>query len=332
MLRLADSWVWDFWLADSGDAFHVFFLRASRALRDPDRRHHRASVGHAVSTDLRQWELLPDALVASDGPAWDDLATWTGSVVQGDDGVWRMFYTGLRRSEGGHVQRIGAATSSDLVTWTAPAQPLVESDSRWYETVPGERDRNVHWRDPWVFADPDGHGWHMLITARSAFGPADSAGVVGHAWSPDLESWEVREPLSSPGAGFGQLEVPQVAVVEGRPVLLFSCLSTEFELSRRTENLSGGSWTVAAPSLLGPFDIASATPLCDPRFYSARLVQDRAGRWQALAFHNLAPDGQFDGALSDPMPVRWLTPGVLGLETAPNGGADRPSPAARAGT
>jgi len=42
MLRLPDSWVWDFWFADTGEAYHVFFLRASRALKDPHRRHRRA--------------------------------------------------------------------------------------------------------------------------------------------------------------------------------------------------------------------------------------------------------------------------------------------------
>ena len=84
-------WVWDFWLADDGERFHLFFLKASRALLDPERRHRRASIGHAVSEDLRSWTELADALVADDAPAPDDLATWTGSVVRGPDGRWRMF-------------------------------------------------------------------------------------------------------------------------------------------------------------------------------------------------------------------------------------------------
>ena len=51
---------------------------------------------------------------------------------------------------------------------------------------------------------------------------------MGHAVSPDLRSWEVRPPLSSPTpAGFGQLEVIQVEEVYGRAVLIFSCLSGE---------------------------------------------------------------------------------------------------------
>jgi beta-fructofuranosidase len=39
MLRLPGAWVWDFWLADDGDRYHLFFLFASRALQDERRRH-----------------------------------------------------------------------------------------------------------------------------------------------------------------------------------------------------------------------------------------------------------------------------------------------------
>ncbi|WP_238451187.1 hypothetical protein [Micromonospora sp. 4G55] len=100
MLRLPDAWIWDFWFAREGDIHHLFFLRASRALGDPDRRHFRASVGHAVSTDLRHWTQLADALVPADRPAFDDVATWTGSVLPGPDGRWHMFYTGAGSTSG----------------------------------------------------------------------------------------------------------------------------------------------------------------------------------------------------------------------------------------
>jgi beta-fructofuranosidase len=148
MLRLPDHWVWDSWYIHDGSRYHAFFLRASRALGDPDRRHRRASIGHAVSPDLRAWTLLSDALVHSDGPAWDDLATWTGSVVQGPDGRWHLFYTGLSRADDGHVQRIGQATSSDFVTWEPSPDPLVEADPRWYETLHDAGADDEVWRDP----------------------------------------------------------------------------------------------------------------------------------------------------------------------------------------
>ena len=44
-LHLADHWLWDHWICDVGDRYHLFFLRASRALHDPERRHFRASMG-----------------------------------------------------------------------------------------------------------------------------------------------------------------------------------------------------------------------------------------------------------------------------------------------
>ena len=62
MLRLDDSWVWDFWTADDGELYHLFFLHAPRALGNPDDRHYNASIGHAVSTDLHTWRRLDDAL------------------------------------------------------------------------------------------------------------------------------------------------------------------------------------------------------------------------------------------------------------------------------
>ena len=80
---LPDVWTWDMWFADDGTDYHVFYLKASRALLDPNRRHFHVTVGHAVSDDLRSWREVEDALIASDGPAFDDFTTWTGSVVRG---------------------------------------------------------------------------------------------------------------------------------------------------------------------------------------------------------------------------------------------------------
>jgi hypothetical protein len=126
MMRLADAWTWDFWLADDGRP----------------------------------------------------------------DGDWFMFYTGASAQERGLKQRVGLATSADLRHWSKHSgSPVLESDPRWYETLsdalwPGEA-----WRDPWVFADPDGDGWHMFLTARACAGPADQRGVIGHARSSDLVHW-----------------------------------------------------------------------------------------------------------------------------------------------
>jgi beta-fructofuranosidase len=306
MLRLPGSWIWDFWLADDGDRYHLFFLFASRALRDEHRRHRRAAIGHAVSDDLRTWVQTGDVVAASPAPAFDDLATWTGSVVRGHDGQWWLFYTGVTLVDDRIRQAIGAATSIDLEVWHKdPASPLVTADSRWYERLGGGFWHEEAWRDPWVFADPAGDGWQMLITARANQGPADDRGVLGHAHSPDLRRWEVGPPLSQPGSGFGHIECPQVALVDGRQVLLFSCLDPQFSAARRAAGATGGILYVPIDSPTGPFDIAAARPLTGDAFYCGRVVHDRSGQAVLLAFRYYDQARQFVGELSDPMPVGW---------------------------
>ena len=307
MFRLPEAWVWDFWLADDGQHYHLFFLYASRALDDPDARHHRASIGHATSTDLTHWERARDALVRSDSPAFDDLATWTGSVIRHPDGTWFLFYTGATlNTDGVNVQRIGYATSPDLNHWNkSPSNPILEADERWYEKVADRKWPDEAFRDPFVFPDPHGQGWHMLITARANHGPADDRGVIGHATSPDLRHWTLQPPLSQPGQGFGQLEVTQVETIDGQPTLLFSCLDTDVSRDRRATGTTGGVWCASAESLLGPYDISAAVQLTDRSMYSGRLIRERdTGEWQFLAFHHDADDGTFIGEISDPQKVR----------------------------
>ncbi len=307
MLELVGSGVWDFWLADTGTQWHLFFLHAPRSLRDPRRRHAHASVGHAVSRDLRTWEVLRGNALGPGQPGdFDETATWTGSIVRDDDGVWRMFYTGMSARSGGHVQRIGSAVSRDLVRWRKLRDnPLIAPDPRWYERLGDSAWPGDAWRDPWVFPDPGGDGWHMLLTARANGGPVDNRGVIGHARSIDLVHWEANAPLSSPGAGFGHLEVPQIAVVAGQPLLVFSCGRPDLGGARATQGGPGGIWTVPASSPCGPFDTVQATLLADERLYAGRLVEDRAGRSVLLGFLDHDADSRFVGAISDPIPVGW---------------------------
>lgn len=303
MLRLASSWVWDSWIVDDGDRFHLFFLKASRALHDQHRRHGRAAIGHAVSDDLVTWTEVADALVADDPPRFDDVATWTGSIVRDPAGLWRMFYTGVDRAGAGLVQRIGQATSSDLLTWER-TDLVLQADDRWYERmVDGSGWPDEAWRDPWVMPDARTGGWRMLVTARAREGDLHHRGVVGHATSTDLVHWEIGPPLSAPSAGFGQLEVMQYAVVDGQPLLLFSCLHTEMALERREPG--GGVWAVPVEADFASVDLALARRVTTEALYVGRLVRDRGGAWVMLAFHHLDEDGEFVGEIIDPVPVAW---------------------------
>lgn len=308
MLRLPDSWVWDFWIVRDQQTYHAFFLYASRALHDPELRHRRAAVGHAVSTDLVDWQRVADAIVHGSPPSFDQTATWTGSVVQGQDRRWYMFYTGATvTDEGQLLQQIGLAISEDLFTWRKhDRNPLVTADPRWYEKLGGPHPwQDEHWRDPWVFEDPRGDGWHMLLTARAGTGPVAGRGVIGHARSPDLISWTVEPPLTAPGNGFGYLEVPQVQMVDGRPVLIFSCDPGHLAPGRAESVTTGGIWAVPIADLVGPYDLGPAQMISEGGLYVGKLVQDPQDNWVLMAFVERDERGDFGGYIIDPLAVCW---------------------------
>ena len=297
-----DHWVWDFWLADDGDLFHLYYLHAPRSLGDPDLRHRNARIGHATSLDLTTWDDHGEVLAPGEPGSFDASATWTGSVVRADDGTWRMFYTGARflsDDSTANVETVGVATSTDLHTWVKRPGPIVSADARWYETLDVGTWREEAWRDPWVYRAGD--EWRMLITARSAHGDPVDRGVIGLATSPDLDTWTVQPPVSEPGAGFMHIEVPQVVELGGDSILLFSCDSPHLAGVRAGQ--SGGIWWVDRDAA-GSYPIERATRLVDERYYSGRVARDRDGAPVLLAFENVGEEGGFVGRLSDPMPIR----------------------------
>jgi beta-fructofuranosidase len=298
-LRLPDDWIWDAWFAVDGDTVHAFYLHAPRALGQPDRRHEHARIGHATSRDLRAWDVLEDALGPGGSGAFDEVATWTGSVIR-RDGRWLMFYTGL--PAGPRIQRVGLATSDDLDTWTK-TDVVISADAEWYErSTDGSEE---HWRDPWAFVGPDGEV-HLLITARGKDGPSDGRGVIGHASSRDTRSWEVGPALSSPGA-FAQLEVPQLVDLGRRWAVLFSARAGDHSAARLAVPAmvaESGTHFLLGDGPLGPFDVAPGRFLAGGpggRFFAGRIVTF-SGEHRLLGWVDQV-DGRFVGELSDPMPV-----------------------------
>jgi len=301
---LPHHWVWDFWTADDGEGYHLFFLHAPKALGDPHLRHRNARVGHATSRDLKNWTYHGHAFPAGEPGSFDETATWTGSVLRGPDRLWRMYYTGSRflsEDSNANIETVGMLTSPDLFTWTKQPVPITRADPRWYETLGTSSWPEEAWRDPWVFADPDGKTWHMLITARANSGDDMHRGVVGHATSTDLDQWQVQPPLSSPGYDFAHLEVFQVVTIGSQTYLTFCCDTPR--LSGKLEGQMGGTWWARGQGSSGPFDIGGAKLLMPQDLYAGRLVQDRAGSWYLMAFDNRVINGDFVGAIVDPIPL-----------------------------
>lgn len=310
---LPDHWVWDFWVADDGDRYHLYYLHAGRSTGAAAHRHRNATIGHATSPDLISWEDHGAVLGPGAPTEFDETAPWTGTTVRAPDGTWRMFYTGARflhPDAGTNVESIGMAVSTDLHHWTKVPGPVLRADRRWYETLADGTWREEACRDPWVYPSDEGDGWSMLYTARAP-GPLDDPdrGVVGHATSPDLHTWEPQPPLSRPGAGFWHIEVPQLVGMHGDRFLVFSCSTDHLAPWRLERGERGGVW--AAPMRAdGTFALEEAYALLDQRwFYCGRPVQDRDGRWVLLAFHHIGDPTEDLGGVTDPMPLERTADG-----------------------
>ena len=312
-LRIDDKWLWDFWFAEDGEDIHIFYLQADKALGDPEKRHWNVSVGHAVSTDMINWTILPDALHPSkqwrgDDEPFDSLTTWTGCVIR-EAGRWVMFYTGTMRSEKGLKQRIGRAESDDLVTWVKCADmSAFGADPAWYETLEDSEWYDQSWRDPWVFRCDKSHDWHMYLTAREKSGSSDGRGVVGHAVSKDLLHWQALPPVAAPG-WYSEMEVPQVFHHKDRYYLIYSVPGRhiakdhlgEYGLSAKT-----GTYYMVSDQQTGPYRHLTAESWigdADHTLYAARVLQRGDDAAYVFAFHNLDQDGNFTGVISDPVAV-----------------------------
>ncbi len=316
-------YLWDFWLVSPqewGDAhapYHLYYLQASRMLSDPNLRHGVATVGLAVSHDLRQWVNRGTALDVGPPGSWDDRAIWTGSVTI-RDGLAYMFYTALSRAEKVPFQRIGLAVSTDLEHWQRhPNNPLLEVDTRWYELQGTERWEAQTWRDPYIVYSSDEQVYYMFLSARVNKGPYDGRGVIGLARSTNLLSWEVLPPVSTPG-DFTEMEVPQVVATNGRYYLLFcAARHSAVRLSPTGSTYWWGTHYLVADKLTGPYHFLTGEPLvadAPGTYYAGKLVRDSAGALYFMAWKQWDEAGNFFGGLSDPAEVHILPDGRLQVD------------------
>ena len=169
-------------------------------------------IAHAVSDDGLNWHRVDNALFIGHPGAWDDDALWTMNISADPDrpGKWRMFYTGLSRSERGMVQRVGLATSDDLYKWEKVQSEYYPLDvahggEAFYESSVDEGRKWVSFRDPLFFADEGRR--YLLVSGRVKHGPLIRRGCVAVVEEVERDKWEYRKPLYHPGR-YDDVEVP----------------------------------------------------------------------------------------------------------------------------
>lgn len=320
-IALDNKWIWDSWYFKQGDLWHGYFLQADKSIKDPEQRHFNVSQAHATSEDLVNWDHKGTCFEPAASPAWDDSTTWTGSVMQDDQGQYHLFYTGTQKSEDSMYQRIGHAVSDDLHSWQRVGDGLCLDlegpNAKYYEV----EFMKGHWhdramRDPWVIKNPQGSGWLMFFTARaSGIEEANAAGAIGLATSDNLNDWTLQPPVFV--GGFGQLEVPQVFEVDGRWYCLFCTAdihwSKAFTESHPGPAVSGNHYLIA-DSALGPWRLPDGEFLDgeSPCYrYAARILETDEGL-KLLGFHDQGEQG-FVGLVLDPETVEVTDEGLLSI-------------------
>jgi hypothetical protein len=125
---------------------------------------------------------------------FDRSHVWAPSIVE-RDGVYYMFYTGVSDSAGvdSSYQRLGLATSVDLVHWNRLDQPIFDFTQVPWAT--GDSTNAAPFRDPFVMQDPTTSGrWLMAYSTAPASDPGGM--IVGLASSDgDFAAWQDLQPL-----------------------------------------------------------------------------------------------------------------------------------------
>ncbi|MGD8414957.1 MAG: family 43 glycosylhydrolase [Candidatus Latescibacterota bacterium] len=217
------------WIRDLNGLYHLFFQNEDRGVG--------SHIEHYTSTDLRSLDYVGTALRADPG-GWDSYGLWAPHVIRSGN-TYYMFYTGADGpgADPGTKQRIGLATSPDLMTWTrfpgnrCPGTPgegcVYQCDEPWTTWGGPDGSFNQQCRDPFVMWDSDNQRWVMMVTARST----NRYGVVTVAYSDDLTTWTgagfidaTRRLADGVGAQTtgGQAENPFVMSYDGTHYLLFT--------------------------------------------------------------------------------------------------------------
>lgn len=139
-----------------------------------------------------------------------DLAVGTGSVMQDQDGLYHLFYTGHNDSgnNGKGKECVMHATSTDRENWTKIPEDTFYSPDNYSKD---------DFRDPEVFWVDEEQCYWLLIAAREN----SLGGVVAKYTSTDLKNWEFCGSIYSPMQQY-MLECPDLFKMGDKYYLTYS--------------------------------------------------------------------------------------------------------------
>jgi hypothetical protein len=152
------------------------------------------AIGQMTATDATgtAWTRPDRPIYRATAGAWDSTLVTGPTVLQGPDGVWRLYYAGYGMSNGKMRNGIGLLTSRNGVDWIAdPNNPLLESQ-------PGAWDDEIL-EQAVVYANGQYYLWYSGW--RGELKP-DTVISIGLATSSDGTHWTryARNPVITPGA------------------------------------------------------------------------------------------------------------------------------------
>ncbi len=248
---------WDTWYCKrkGTDEVHAFYLQckrpgSTRTDREAD------SLGHAVSTNLLDWQELPPVLPPDEPGCPGDMQSWTGSTIE-RDGTYYMYYTIRSSADSAKHQSIGLAMSTDLMNWTKyEGNPVIEPDGRWYNTRenPAPNDL-VDCRDLMVVKHPDQPGYFGVFATRIPTDELPQGSVFAGAYTEDMVQWQQTSPVyRSAQDRYSIVEMPDLFELDGKWYL--TILENNAYGNREVlgeQLLTSGTFYAVADNVEGPY-------------------------------------------------------------------------------
>ena len=302
--------VWDTWCMPVGDTVHLYHLQRNRpGASVPEGRQDM--LGHAVTTNLVDWQELPEAFGPDPANPLDDRQPWTGCALW-HEGRGYLYYTMRGSANDCRIQRIGLATSTDGHHWQRHANnPVIVPDPRWYATDQRPVPQIVDCRDLIVVRNPKG-GWLGFYATRRPADELPQTSVIACVRSSDLIRWEHLSPAFAPDR-YACVEVPDVFEMDG--LWYMTCLTGNFYGNRGAysdPNVTNGTIYAVAERPEGPYREPSDSVLLGSRstagHFSARSVPLGGRRYMLYTDRerdNLADNGNATcGTISTPKRLR----------------------------